>query len=74
MLDIDTYPTNAQIPFRFLPCLTAGLAYYLSLKYAPDRVQLLKTLYEEEFRRAADEDVEKASYSMVPRNQFMAGY
>ena len=34
MLDIDTYPTNAQIPFRFLPCLTAGLAYYLSLKYA----------------------------------------
>ena len=49
--------------------MVAGLAYYMALKYQPDRVALLKPLYEEEFQRAASEDVEKASYSMVPRQQ-----
>ena len=42
-------------PFRFLPCMAAGLAYYLSVKKAPDRVQLLKSIYEEEFQRASDD-------------------
>jgi hypothetical protein len=71
MTDINEYTKNAQIPFRFMPCLVAGLAYYVAMKYAPDRIQLLKTIYEEEFRRAADEDVEKASYSMVPRQNYI---
>ena len=66
MTDINAYTKNAQIPFRFLPCMVAGLAYYVSMKYAPDRIQILKTIYDEEFSRAASQDVEKASYSMVP--------
>ena len=47
--------------------MVAGLAYYVSMKYAPDRIQILKTIYDEEFSRAASQDVEKASYSAVPR-------
>jgi len=71
MTDLDDYTNNAQIPFRFLPCLVSGLAYYVSMKYAPDRIQILKAVYEEEFTRAANEDVEKASYSMVPRHNYI---
>ena len=71
MTDINAYTKNAQIPFRFLPCLVAGLAYYTAMKYAPDRIQILKTIYDEEFIRAASEDVEKASYSMVPRQNYI---
>ena len=67
MTDINAYTKNAMIPFRFLPCLVAGLSYYVSMKYAPDRIQILKAVYDEEFSRAASADVEKASYSMVPR-------
>jgi hypothetical protein len=67
MTDINAYTKNAQIPFRFLPCLVAGLAYYVSMKYAPERIQILKAVYDEEFSRAAASDIEKASYSAVPR-------
>jgi len=71
MTDINQYTKNAQIPFRFLPCLVAGLSYYTAMKYAPDRIQILKTIYDEEFSRAASEDVEKSSYSMVPRHNYI---
>ena len=64
--DADTSVNTMQVPFRFYPCLAAGLAYYISLKRAPDRVQLLKTIYEEEFIRAADEDRDRASLTLVP--------
>ena len=64
--DADTSVNTVQVPFRFYPCLVAGLAYYISLKRVPDRVQLLKTLYEEEFIRAADEDRDRASLTLVP--------
>jgi hypothetical protein len=64
--DADTSVNTMQIPFRFYPCLAAGLAYYISLKRAPDRVQILKALYEEEFDRAASEDRDRASLSIVP--------
>ena len=50
--DADSATNTMEIPFRFYPCLTAGLAYYISMKKAPDRIQLLKTVYEEEFERA----------------------
>ena len=56
--DVDAATNTADIPFRFLPCLVAGLAYYLSLKKAPQRTQLLKMLYEEEFERASSEDID----------------
>ncbi len=63
---------NTQdIPFRFLPCLIAGLAYYLSLKIpqAGDRIQFLKGEYEEQWALASSEDREKADLRIVPRKQ-----
>ena len=64
--DADAGVNTADVPFRFFPCLSAGLAYYIALKRAPDRVQLLKTLYEEEFARAADQDESRASLIIAP--------
>ena len=69
MQDVDTLSNTADIPFRFLPCMVAGLAYYLALKRAPDRVGMLKGLYEEEFQRAADEDIDRVSLMLVPGRQ-----
>lgn len=64
--DAGAYTNTADVNFRFLPCLAAGLAYYLSLKYAPERTQALKALYEEEFARAAAEDRDTASVYFTP--------
>lgn len=66
MDDAGAYSNTADVNFRFLPCLAAGLAYYLSLKYVPERTQALKALYEEEFARAAAEDRDTASVFFVP--------
>jgi hypothetical protein len=57
---------TADVDFRFLPCLVAGLAYHLALKRAPDRMQVLKALYEEEFQRAAYADRDTASVYLLP--------
>ena len=70
MNDADTYINTLEVPFRFYPCLTAGLAYYISMKRAPDRMQMLKSVYEEEFNRAAFEDVDRANLSLVPRRDY----
>jgi hypothetical protein len=64
--DAGTYTNTADVNFRFLPCLVSGLAFQLSLKYAPDRAQALKALYEEDFTRAALEDRDTASVQFVP--------
>lgn len=64
--DAGAYTNTAEIVFRFLPCLVAGLAYYLALKKMPDRVPMLKQLYEEEFARAAMEDRDTASVFLTP--------
>ena len=64
MDDADTYTNTLAMPFRFYPCLAAGLAYYIAMKKAPDRVQILKALYEEEFARAATEDRDRASLTL----------
>lgn len=61
-----TYINTADIVFRFLPALVAALAYYLALKRAPERVQMLKQFYEEEFARAAMEDRDTASVFLIP--------
>lgn len=66
MDDADTYTNTMEIPFRFYPCFVAGLAYYIAMKRAPDRVQLLKAVYEEEFDRAATEDRDRASLIITP--------
>jgi len=73
MKDSGDYTNNNEIPFSFLPCLTAGLAYYLALKYAPDRTQVLKILYEEEFKRAADTNRGNVSSHFVPHVNVTAG-
>jgi len=65
--DADTYTNDFDVPFRFFPCLVAGLAYYLSIKIAPDRMSILKSIYDEEFARAASEDRDRASLKLVPR-------
>jgi len=64
--DADSLVNNADTPFRFLPCMVAGLAYYLSMKRAPERVQLLKSVYEEEFQRAAAEDANSTPLKLTP--------
>jgi len=65
--DAGAYTNTADVNFRFLPCLASGLAYQLSLKYAPERTQGLKAFYEEDFSRAAMEDRDTASVSFVPQ-------
>ena len=67
MKDSGDYTNNAEIPFRFLPCMTAGLAYYIAMKKAPDRIQLLKQVYEDEFQRAANTDGERTSVFLTPK-------
>ena len=68
--DADTYINTMEVPFRFYPCLAAGLAYYLAVKRAPARVQLLKAIYEEEFERAATEDRDRSSFNVVPSFEY----
>ena len=70
MDDADTYINNMDMPFRFYPCLAAGLAYYIAVKRAPQRVQLLKAMYEEEFERAMTEDRDRASFNVVPQYDY----
>ena len=69
--DVDTLANTTDAPFRFLPCMVAGLAYYLSLKRAPDRVQMLKSIYEEEFQRAADEDEDRVPLKLQPSVSYL---
>ena len=64
--DADAYTNTAEVPFRFYPCLTAGLAYYLSMKRNPQLMGALKTIYEEELQRALDEDRDRASLRISP--------
>jgi len=67
MDDADKGSNTMDMPFRFYPCFAAGLAYYLSLKKAPQLTPQLKVIYEEEFRRAADQDEDRASFKIRPR-------
>jgi hypothetical protein len=70
--DAGSGTKTEDIPFRFLPCLIAGLSYYLSVKIpeAADRVAMLKSQYDEQWSLAADEDREKASLRLAPRQMF----
>jgi hypothetical protein len=66
---------TADIPFRFITCMAAGLAYHLSMKLpgVPDnRILMLKADYEQQWQLAADEDREKAAIRFVPRNLYYA--
>lgn len=69
--DADALVNDVDAPFRFLPCMASGLAYYLAVKRAPDRVQMLKTIYEEEFQRAADEDEDRVPLKLTPSIRYL---
>ena len=68
--DADTAKNTMEVPFRFYPCLTAGLAYYLAMKKAPDRIQILKAVYEEEFARASAEDRDRSNLTLTPSSTY----
>ena len=70
MQDADTFINSSDMPFRFYPSLAAGLAYYIAIKRAPQRIQILKAAYEEEFERAMTEDRDRASFNVVPRYEY----
>ena len=65
--DVGAYTNATDVPYRFIPCMIAGLAYYLAIKYAPQRVQELKMLYEDELLRAEDEDGSSNSTYIAPK-------
>ena len=69
--DADDLVNTTDMPFRFYPCMVAGLAYYMAVKRAPDRVQMLKTIYEEEFQRAADEDQGRTPLKLQPSLSYL---
>jgi hypothetical protein len=69
--DADTLVNTTDAPFRFLPCMVAGLAYYLAMKRAPERLQILKAVYEEEFQRAAEEDEDRVALKLQPSSRYM---
>ena len=73
--DAGTGVSVEDIPFRFIPAMVAGLAYYLSLKLpgAEARIDMLKMAYDEAYQLAGDEDREKASVRFVPREMFYHG-
>jgi len=65
--DAGGYTNDADVPYRFVPCMIAGLSYYLSQKYAPDRIQAMKLLYEDELNRALAEDGSSTSSYITPK-------
>ena len=69
--DADTLVNTTDMPFRFYPCMVAGLAYYLAMKRAPERLQILKAVYEEEFMRAAEEDEDRVPLKLQPSAQYL---
>ena len=69
--DADALVNTTDAPFRFLPCMAAGLAYYIAIKRAPDRIQILKAIYEEEFQRAAAEDASSTPLKLTPNISYL---
>jgi len=69
--DADTLVNTTDMPFRFYPCMVAGLAYYIAMKRAPERLQMLKAVYEEEFQRASDEDDDRVPLKLQPSIRYL---
>ena len=65
--DVGDYTNATDVPFRFVPCMTSGLAFYLSQKYQPQMVQAMKLLYEDELQRALQEDGSSSSTYISPK-------
>ena len=73
--DAGTGVNTMDVPFRFLPCMVAGLAYHLALKVpgGGERLMVLKQQYDEAWDLASSEDREKAAVRFVPRQQYIGG-
>ena len=71
--DVGAYTNTADAPFRFLPCLVSGLAYYTSQEVAPQLSQELERRYEAELQRALTEDSQSTSVNIVPQSFYPAG-
>jgi hypothetical protein len=71
--DAGAYTNTTDMPYRFYPCMVSGLAFYLSQKVAPDRIQALKLLYEDELKRALDEDGQRTSVYITPNIYYPQG-
>ena len=71
--DVGDYTNATDIPFRFVPCMTSGLAFYLSQKYNPAKTQELKMYYEDELNRALIEGSQSTSVHLTPSNFFASG-
>ena len=65
--DIGDYTNAADVPFRFVPCMVSGLAYYLAQKYKPELIQAMKLAYEDELARALAEDGSASSTYITPK-------
>lgn len=68
--DAGTYTNATDVPYRFVPCMVSGLAYYLAVKFAPDRIQMLKMLYDDELNRALIEDGSESSSFITPKSYY----
>ena len=68
--DAGAYTNATDVPYRFVPCMVAGLTYYLSMKYAAPRIQELKLIYEDELARALEEDGSSSSVYIAPRTYY----
>jgi len=68
--DAGAYTNEADVPYRFVPCMVSGLSYYLSQKFAPQRTQELKLLYEDELQRALAEDGSPSSTYISPKTYY----
>jgi hypothetical protein len=65
--DVGDYTNATDVPYRFVPCMCSGLAFYLAQKYAPERVQAMKLYYEDELQRALEEDGSSSSAYITPK-------
>ena len=68
--DVGDYTNATDVPYRFVPCMVSGLAFYLAQKYAPDRVQAMKLYYEDELGRALAEDGSSSSTIITPKTYY----
>ena len=68
--DVGDYTNATDVPYRFLPCMVSGLAFYLAQKYAPDRIQAMKLYYEDELQRALSEDGSSSSSFITPKTYY----
>lgn len=65
--DAGAYQNDADVPYRFVPCMTSGLSFYLAQKYQPELAQAMKMYYEDELQRALVEDGSSSSTFITPQ-------